>query len=150
MQQTNKHLFIFSSSYAVGSLMTPKKLRIAKALGFGSILNTLPKANSILADIQAFDFGRHAIAANMEYRQFEIAHIHDIDDDMARAFRTLLRELPKPILAFSRTGERAAAIWAKAMAPEIGADEVRQAVRRSGFELPFFDDDLADAGARAA
>ncbi len=150
MLQAKRNLTILSSSYAVGPLMTPKRLRVAKALGFGSILNTLPKANSILADIQTYDIARLTYAANMEYRQLEIAGIHSMNEDLVRSFSDLLREMPKPVLAFSQTGLRATAIWAKAMACEMDAEEIRRIVSRSGFELAVLNGDEAGSNARAA
>lgn len=51
------------------------------------------------------------------------------------AYRRALDELPRPILAYCRSGNRSSVLWALARAGELQADALIAAARDAGYDL---------------
>jgi sulfide:quinone oxidoreductase len=77
---------------------------------------------------------RHGLA--FAYQPVLLSRIGPADGG---TFGHLLYALPKPILAYCRSGRRSAALWVLARAPRIGAAAALAASRASGCDL---DDEL--------
>lgn len=132
----NSRLTILSPGYAVGPLLTPKTLRLLKTLGFASVINTLSE-DSVLSDIHHSNLAEWVRGRGMEYRDLGVSSINIISDETAARFRTVLAEVPRPVFIFSRSGSRATALWAAAMAGTLTATEIREATARAGHDVSF-------------
>ena len=58
-----------------------------------------------------------------------------VSDDDARAFRDLLSQVPRPLLAYCRTGTRSATLWALAQADEKPLSDILETARLAGYDL---------------
>jgi sulfide:quinone oxidoreductase len=58
-----------------------------------------------------------------------------VSDAQGVAFGTLLAELPKPVLAYCRTGMRSTTMWALAQAGQMPLPQILERARRAGFDL---------------
>ena len=56
-------------------------------------------------------------------------------DDDVEAFRSALRGMPGPVLAYCRSGTRSATAWALGQAGDRPADEILSAGRSAGYDL---------------
>ena len=70
----------------------------------------------------------------MEARHIPVVPGAIDEDDVAR-FHAALNELQGPVLAFCRTGMRAAQLWALANVGSLGADEIVDTARSAGYDL---------------
>ena len=70
-----------------------------------------------------------------------------ISDEQVAAFAKALADKPGPVLAYCRSGARAASLWALSRAGTQGAEQVLDAAARAGFDLKALEPRLA---ARAA
>lgn len=67
-------------------------------------------------------------------------------DRQAAAFAALLAELPKPVLAYCRTGTRSATLWALSQADTLSVAEIERATAKAGYELEAVVRRIANAG----
>ncbi|WP_423141763.1 TIGR01244 family sulfur transferase [Parablastomonas sp. CN1-191] len=58
-----------------------------------------------------------------------------ITDQQVAAFAKALNDNPGPVLAYCKSGMRAASLWALSRAGEHGADRVLAAAAKAGFDL---------------
>ncbi|MEJ8810470.1 TIGR01244 family sulfur transferase [Variovorax ureilyticus] len=58
-----------------------------------------------------------------------------VTDQQGAAFGALMAELPKPVLAFCRTGMRSTTMWALSQAGRIPLPEIIERASRAGFDL---------------
>jgi len=137
MTTQTKKLTILSADFAVGAYLTPQLLSIAKTLGYASVINTMPAPGSVLEDIGANALANNVRNCRMEYRQFSVDNIDTIGEDDIAGFKDLLDELPKPVLAFSRTGLMATALWAASMVDTMDWEEILMAAERAGQDISF-------------
>ncbi|MCP2132588.1 bifunctional protein tyrosine phosphatase family protein/NAD(P)/FAD-dependent oxidoreductase [Bradyrhizobium ottawaense] len=97
---------------AVSSQILPSDIQSIHTLGFRSIICNRPDNESsdqpLFQEIEAT-----AKAAKLAIR-YQPVSSDKIDDADASEFGELLEQLPKPILAFCRTGTRSASLWALA------------------------------------
>jgi uncharacterized protein (TIGR01244 family) len=99
----------------VAPQLTPEAMAEAARAGFRSVVNNRPD----------FEFGPDqptnasieaaARAAGLEYRFLPVAGSFQTPEQIA-AFARLLEELPRPILAFCRSGNRSANLYMQAQA----------------------------------
>jgi len=137
MTRQTKKLTILSADFAVGTYLTPQLLSMAKTLGYASVINTMPAPDSVLEDIGANALANNARNCGMEYHQFSVGNIGIISEDDIAGFQDLLDELPKPILAFSRTGLTATALWAASMVDTMDWEEIVMSAERAGLDISF-------------
>ncbi|EAQ26132.1 MULTISPECIES: TIGR01244 family sulfur transferase [unclassified Roseovarius] len=101
--------------------------------GFRSILCNRPDGE---------DFGQTcydevaatAKAAGLEVRAVPIVSGQMTDADL-NAFRAAIEDLPKPILAYCRTGTRCTMLWSMTKFTELGGDEVLRATSKAGYDM---------------
>ncbi len=104
-----------AADVCVAPQLTPEAMVEAARAGFRSVVNNRPD----------FEFGPDqptnasieaaARAAGLEYRFLPVAGSFQTPEQIA-AFARLLEELPRPILAFCRSGNRSANLYMQAQA----------------------------------
>lgn len=102
-----------AADVCVAPQLTPEAMAEAARAGFRSVVNNRPD----------FEFGPDqptnasieaaARAAGLEYRFLPVAGSFQTPEQIA-AFARLLEELPRPILAFCRSGNRSANLYMQA------------------------------------
>lgn len=63
------------------------------------------------------------------------ADVGKVTDEQGRAFAALLTELPKPALAFCRTGMRSTTMWALSQSGALPLPQIVERAARAGFDL---------------
>lgn len=88
------------------------------------------------------------IAAAAQEAGLEARHIPvgtaGIDDDSVRDFAEALEALPKPVLAYCRTGTRSAILWALSNNGSLTADERVRTGARAGYDLEPYRDRMEE------
>lgn len=93
------------------------------------------------------EFEAAAEAAGLQARHVPVTAQSIRDSDVA-AFEQALEELPKPILAFCRTGNRSTIMWALANDGALTADERIRTAARAGHDLEPFRARMGDGSDR--
>ena len=142
MSIPNKQLVFLTAQIAVSPMLTPKRLRLAKALGIASVISAVPEPQDRDTDSAA-----HVRLCRMEYRS-----VSGTATDAATTshFRKTLAELPKPVLVFCQTGERAVTLWASAMIGVMPGNDIVAAAARAGFDVAGLIDEPGASTKRAA
>lgn len=83
-----------------------------QAAGFASIINNRPDHEGGPAQPESAALAAAAGAAGLSYRHLPVPPSGHADAD-ARQMVELVQSLPQPVLAFCRTGNRAAALYQK-------------------------------------
>jgi uncharacterized protein (TIGR01244 family) len=58
-----------------------------------------------------------------------------ISDADVAAFDSALKELPKPVMAYCRTGMRCTALWSLSQAGKLPTQEILQKAMRAGYDM---------------
>jgi sulfide:quinone oxidoreductase len=102
-------------------------------LGFKSIISNRPDGEE---DGQP---GADAVCAAAEDAGLAFRHIPVVASSIGERdialFSQAMEDLPKPALAFCRTGTRAAMLWCLSQAPTEGSDAVLSAAKSAGYDL---------------
>ena len=101
--------------FCVAPQLDPAAMAEAAAAGFKSVINNRPDMEGgpdqpLSADVQAA-----AEAAGLEYRYLPVNGAYQSADEID-AMRALVESLPKPILAFCRSGARSTRLFLQATA----------------------------------
>nr|WP_166178720.1 TIGR01244 family sulfur transferase [Altererythrobacter segetis] len=117
---------------SVCSFVSPQDLpQLAGA--FRTIVNARPDAEEpgqpSSAEIEAT-----ARRLGLEYVHIPVVP-GQITDDQVAAFAKALSDKPGPVLAYCKSGTRAASLWALSRAGEHGAEQVLAAAAKAGFDL---------------
>lgn len=80
------------------------------AAGFRSVINNRPDGEGGAGQPSGADIAAAAAAAGLRYVYLPVAPVVQTPEQIAR-FAQLLNELPKPILAFCRSGARSAKLY---------------------------------------
>jgi sulfide:quinone oxidoreductase len=67
-------------------------------------------------------------------------------DEQAAAFTALCAELPKPVLAYCRTGTRSATLWALSQADKLSVAEIKRTAANAGYDLEAVVRRIANSG----
>lgn len=103
------------------------------AEGFKSLICNRPDGES--PDQPAFaEIERAARAAGLPTRNIPIVPGRMTPADVA-AFKAALAELPKPILAYCRTGTRCTTLWSLSQAGERPAEEILSTAAAAGYDM---------------
>ena len=102
------------------------------AMGFRSIVCNRPDAEegAVPSSVMAAAAHEHGLAFIYQPVKFSTLGLDD-----GAAFGASLDALPKPVLAYRKSGRRAVALWALARVPRLGVDAVLAASRAGGCEL---------------
>ena len=99
-----------SPDVAVAPQLTPESMAEAAAQGFRSVINNRPDFEAGADQPTSAAIEAAARAAGLDYRHLPVAPNFQSADEIAR-FGALLASLPKPILAFCRTGTRSGKLF---------------------------------------
>jgi sulfide:quinone oxidoreductase len=103
------------------------------AAGFRSILCNRPDGEEF--GQCAYDAVADAAeAAGLAVREVPIVSGMLSEADLA-AFRAALEEMPKPILAYCRSGTRCTMLWSMTSFGDLGADEIVKATSAAGYDM---------------
>lgn len=94
-----------SPDVSVAPQLDAAAMALAAQAGFKSVINNRPDFEGGPDQPTAADVGAAARAAGLEYVHQPVAGGYQSPEDIAR-FRQLIETLPKPILAFCRSGAR--------------------------------------------
>jgi sulfide:quinone oxidoreductase len=101
------------------------------AAGFRAVICNRPDGES--ADQPLSDDVAAAVkASGMEWRLQPVRQISRADVD---AFDKLLAELPKPVLAFCRSGTRCATLWSLSEIDKRPVDDILARTRAAGYDM---------------
>ena len=99
----------------VAAQLSPDAMAEAAAQGFRSIVNNRPDHEHGPGQPTNAQVEAAARAAGLDYRWLPVAGGYQSPEEIA-AFAALLRELPRPLLAFCRSGARSTRLFAAASA----------------------------------
>jgi len=97
----------------VAPQLTPEAMAEAARTGFRSVVNNRPDFEHGPDQPTSADIEAAARAAGLEYRFLPVSGAYQSPEEIA-AFAQLLAELPRPILAFCRSGNRSANLFQQA------------------------------------
>lgn len=101
--------------------------------GFRSVLCNRPDQEEpgqpTCADIEAA-----ATAEGLAFRSVPMSG-HSLPPDLMSAFSAALRELPKPILAYCRSGTRCTLLWAVSQHGRLDSSDIVQSAARAGYDV---------------
>lgn len=132
---------------AVGPQITGMDVNTIAVLGFRSIIGNRPDGEA--SDQPSFA----SLASVAEHQGLQSRHIpviaSQISSQDVERFRQAIRELPKPIFAFCRTGTRSTILWALANSDTLTAEERIRTAAAYGYDIASFRSalDAADQGA---
>ncbi|CAM5775506.1 hypothetical protein LMIY3S_05058 [Labrys miyagiensis] len=119
--------------FSVSSQIGLENILEIAALGFRSLVSNRPDREEN-GQVEAASLCLAAEGAGLRFRHIPVT-ISAISDNDIALFAAALEELPKPILAFCRSGTRAATLWALSQAARNGSDQVLAATRSAGYDL---------------
>ena len=97
----------------VAPQLTPEAMAEAAAAGFKSIVNNRPDFEHGPDQPTSAAIQAAAEAVGLEYRHLPVAGGYQSPEEIA-AFAELLAELPRPLLAFCRSGARSSRLFLQA------------------------------------
>ncbi|HEY0884734.1 MAG TPA: TIGR01244 family sulfur transferase [Ramlibacter sp.] len=92
--------------------LSAEDMRAASAAGFRSIINNRPDFEGGPSQPRSAELEAAARAAGLQYRHLPVPPSGHSDAD-ARRMADLVEGMPKPVLAFCRSGRRSAALYQK-------------------------------------
>jgi uncharacterized protein (TIGR01244 family) len=104
-----------SADVCVAAQLDPDAMAWAAQAGFKSVVNNRPDYEGGPDQPTSATIGAAALAAGLRYAYLPVQPAVQTPDEIAR-FAALLAELPKPILAFCRTGTRSGKLYRAATA----------------------------------
>jgi uncharacterized protein (TIGR01244 family) len=99
-----------SPDVCVAPQLEPAAMAEAAAAGFRSVINNRPDFEGGPDQPTSADVEAAARAAGLEYRYLPVNGAYQSPEEIA-AFRQLLDSLPRPILAFCRSGARSTRLF---------------------------------------
>ena len=100
----------------VAPQLTPEAMAEAAAMGFKSVVNNRPDFEHGPDQPTSAEIEAAARAAGLEYRHLPVAGGYQSPEEIA-AFAELLAALPRPLLAFCRSGARSTRLFM--LAPQL-------------------------------
>lgn len=133
-----------TADISVAPQIAPADLADLKAAGFRSVVCHRPDSEA--ADQPLFrEIAEAAHAQGLIVRHQPVASGKIADTDVAE-FDALLKELPKPLLAFCRTGTRSASLWSLAEATRRPLQDILSATKSAGYDMTGIVRRLANGG----
>ncbi|MES2956721.1 MAG: TIGR01244 family sulfur transferase [Pseudomonadota bacterium] len=113
---TNLPLRAVAPDVCVAPQLTPEAMAEAARAGFRSVINNRPDFEHGPDQPTHAAIEVAARAAGLEYRFLPVSGAFQTPEQIAQ-FAQLLEELPRPILAFCRSGSRSANLFRQAIQP---------------------------------
>ena len=105
-----------ANGVCVAPQLTPEAMAEAAAMGFKSVINNRPDFEHGPDQASSAQMEAAARAAGLEYRFLPVDGGYQSPEEIA-AFAQLLAELPRPLLAFCRSGARSTRLFMAAHGP---------------------------------
>jgi len=112
---SNLPLRQIAADVCVAPQLTPEAMAEAAAAGFRSVVNNRPDNEHGPGQPTSAEIEAAARAAGLEYRHLPVDGGYQSPEEIA-AFASLLAELPRPLLAFCRSGARSTKLFMAASA----------------------------------
>jgi sulfide:quinone oxidoreductase len=122
-----------TNKLSVSSQLAPTDLAAAADQGIRSIINNRPDSEALDQPTSA-EIEAAAATLGLGYRHIPVVSGQIHDEDVAK-FNDALAELEGPVLAFCRSGTRAASLWALSEAAEAASSDLLSAARSAGYDL---------------
>lgn len=113
--ETSLPLRPVADDVCVAPQLTPEAMAELARLGFRSVVNNRPDFEHGPDQPTSAAIEQAARAAGLEYRFLPVAGGYQSPEEIAR-FAQLLQELPRPLLAFCRSGARSTRLFQAASA----------------------------------
>jgi uncharacterized protein (TIGR01244 family) len=104
-----------ATDVCVAPQLTPQAMAEVAAAGFKSVVNNRPDYEHGPDQPSSAEMAAAALAAGLEYRFLPVDGGYQSPEEIA-AFAQLLAELPRPLLAFCRSGARSTRLFMAATA----------------------------------
>jgi sulfide:quinone oxidoreductase len=122
-----------TAQLSVSPQILPNDIAEIVKAGFKSIICNRPDGEA--ADQPSFrELEKEAQAAGLDIRYLPVTP-GLIADEQATQFDQLLSELPKPVLAFCRSGMRSTTLWGLSRAGKMSAEEIVARAGECGYDL---------------
>jgi len=122
-----------TAELSVAPQITVADVRALREAGFRAIVCNRPDGEA--ADQPNFDeLERAALEQGLQVRYLP-AESGKVSDEQGTAFGALMAELPKPVLAYCRTGMRSTTLWALTQAGKLPLPEIIERASKAGFDL---------------
>lgn len=122
-----------SETFSVSPQVSPADMADLKSAGFKAIICNRPDGEG--ADQPTFpEIETAAKAAGMEARYVPVQAGKVSDDDVA-SFGAALNDVPRPVLAYCRTGTRSATLWSFDQAKTRPMPEILAATQAAGYDM---------------
>lgn len=118
---------------SVAGQLDAAALPLVAGMGFRSIICNRPDGEA--PGQPAFGPIERAAAALGIKTAYQPVPSNAVSDADGAAFGKLLEELPKPILAYCRSGTRCTVLWALSEAPKQAHGDIVQQAMRAGYDL---------------
>ena len=99
--------------FSTAPQLMPEHMAAIAAHGFRSVINNRPDLEGGPQQPASAEIEAAAIAAGLEYRHLPVNGAYQSPEEIA-LFGLLLEKLPKPILAFCRSGARSTKLYSAA------------------------------------
>lgn len=103
-----------AADVCVAPQLTPEAMADAAAAGFRSVVNNRPDFEGGPDQPTSAQIEAAARAAGLEYRYLPVQGGYQSPEEIAQ-FALLLEELPRPLLAFCRSGARSTRLYMQAL-----------------------------------
>ncbi len=103
-----------TADLSVAPQLEPTAMAAAAAAGFRSVINNRPDHEEGPEQPTSASIEAAAVAAGLQYVHLPVSGAYQSPQEIA-AFRQLLDTLPRPILAFCRSGARSTRLYQSAM-----------------------------------
>ena len=126
-------LNVLTGELTLGSQLHPAAIRHIASKGFRAIVCTRPDGEAP-GQPSYEEVEEEARSRGIETVYLPV-HWNDISDRDADAFADLIAALPKPVLAYCRSGSRCAMLWGLHEAKRRPSHEILQQAMGAGFDL---------------
>ncbi|MFM0631946.1 bifunctional protein tyrosine phosphatase family protein/NAD(P)/FAD-dependent oxidoreductase [Paraburkholderia xenovorans] len=133
-----------TAELAVSQQVAASDLHAIKAAGFRAVVCNRPDGEgSDQPSFSEIEAAARELGIEAHYLPVESGKVGDGD---AAQFGELMQALPKPVLAYCRTGTRAATLWALSEAPRGTLPDIVAAARAAGYDLSALARRIANGG----
>jgi uncharacterized protein (TIGR01244 family) len=108
-----------NAEIATAPQLAPEHMAAAAAAGFRSVINNRPDGEGGPQQPGSAAIEAAARAAGLEYAYLPVAGSYQSPEE-AQAMAALMQRLPKPVLAFCRSGARSGRLYALSLAARDG------------------------------
>ncbi len=131
-----------TEAFAVTGALTAEDFAHARAAGFASVLSNRPDGEEP-GQLSAAEEAALAAAVGLAFAHVPARAAAIFSADVIGPMRAALADLPGPVLAHCKSGQRSALAWAAARAGDAGVDAVLAQTAVAGFNFAAMRDELA-------